>query len=48
MTKIQLLEREIEYQSKVYRGKTRKYKSLVKELKFYKTLFIIILLRINI
>ena len=42
MTRLELLEREINYYLKVYRGKTDKYQELIQELEFYKNLGIII------
>ena len=41
MTRLELLEREINYQLKVYRGKTNKYQELKQELEFYKSLGVI-------
>jgi len=45
--KVEILERELNYQLKVYRGKTQKYEEIKQELKFYKFLYLIILLKIK-
>ena len=44
MTKVEILEREINYQLKVYKGKTKKYQELNNELMIYKYLYIKILI----
>ncbi|MBR3162107.1 MAG: hypothetical protein IKF19_05195 [Bacilli bacterium] len=40
MTKVEKLEKEIDYQLKVYKGKTKKYQELIDELTLYKYLYI--------
>lgn len=40
MTRVEILEREINYQLKVYKGKTKKYQELKDELILYKYLYI--------
>ena len=40
MTRVEILEREINYQLKVYKGKTKKYHELNNELMLYKYLYI--------
>lgn len=47
MTKVELLERELNYQMVVYKGKTKKYKELKKELEFYKCFYLINYLKIK-
>lgn len=34
MTRVEILERELNYQLKVYKGKTQKYQELKQELEF--------------
>ena len=41
MTRIEILERELNYHLKVYKGKTEKYQKLKQEYDFYKNLGII-------
>lgn len=42
MTRLKVLERELNYQLKVYKGKTKKYQELKQELEFYKYFYSII------
>lgn len=45
MTKVEILERELNYQLKVYKGKTKKYQELKEQLELYKLInFIAVLL----
>lgn len=48
MTKIEVLERELNYQLRVYKGKTEKYQKIKKELSLYKNIYYIIYMRTQI
>lgn len=48
MTKIETLERELKYQLRVYKGKTKKYQKIKKELNLYKNIYYIIYMRTQI
>lgn len=45
MTKIEVLERELNYQLRVYKGKTKKYQKIKKELNLYRNIYYIIYMR---
>lgn len=45
MTIIEILERKLNYQLKVYKGKTKKYEEIKKELELYIFLYLIIYMK---
>lgn len=45
MTRIEILERELNYQLRVYKGKTNKYFRIKKELDFYRFLYLMFLIQ---
>lgn len=48
MTRIEILERELNYQLRVYKGKTNKYFRIKKELEFYRFLYMMIFIQYKI